>query len=88
MLHNYKVICWESLGKKIVYLLLQSQDRTFTVVVEFQVIPNSYTVKAKPKQDYDEYPIPTIPWLDVLVCNCNSSSFPRIFSSNSSLLSV
>lgn len=48
-------------------------------MVEFIVVPNSYTVKAKPRQDYEEEdPLPTIPWLDVLVCSCNCSSFPRI----------
>lgn len=58
---------------------IKSNDRTLTVVVEFIVVPNSYTVKAKPRQDYEEEdPLPTIPWLDVLVCSCNCSSFPRI----------
>ena len=58
--------------------VLQSNGRTFALVVDFEVIPNSYPVKAKPKDDYDgEDPLPTAPWLDVQVCNCNCSSYPN-----------
>ena len=58
--------------------VLQSNGRTLAVVVDFEVIPNSYPVKAKPKDDYDgEDPLPTVPWLDVQVCNCNCSSYPN-----------
>ena len=58
--------------------VLQSNGRTLALVVDFEVIPNSYPVKAKPKDDYDgEDPLPTAPWLDVQVCNCNCSSYPN-----------
>ena len=58
--------------------VLQSNGRTFALVVDFEVIPNSYPVKAKPKDDYDgEDPLPTAPWLDVQVCNCSFSSYPN-----------
>ena len=35
-------------------------------------------MKVKPTEDHDgEDPIPTAPWLDIQVCNCNCSHFPN-----------
>ena len=58
---------------------VQANNRTLSVVVEFQVVPNSYAVKVPPKLDHedeDEDPLPQTPWLEVLVCNCNCSRYP------------
>ena len=47
------------------------------MVVEFQIVPNSYAVQVPPKLDHlEEDPLPHTPWLEVLVCNCNCSSYP------------
>lgn len=47
------------------------------MVVEFQIVPNSYAVKVPPKLDHEEEdPLPHTPWLEVLACNCSCSSYP------------
>ncbi|KAL9977762.1 hypothetical protein ACROYT_G015202 [Oculina patagonica] len=56
---------------------IKANDRTLSVVVDFQPVPNSYLVRVKPKEDYEEDdPVPETPWLDVLLCDCNCSNFP------------
>lgn len=56
---------------------IKANNRTLSVVVEFQVVPNSYAVKVPPKLDHEEEdPLPQTPWLEVLVCNCNCSRYP------------
>ena len=61
----------------IVYLSSLMYRQTLSVVVEFQVVPNSFAVKIPPKLDHEEEdPLPRTPWLEVLVCNCNCSRYP------------
>ena len=58
-------------------LVIQVRNRTLSVVVDLRLVPSSYPVKVSPKMDYEEDdPLPHIPWLDVLVCKCNCSSYP------------
>ena len=47
------------------------------MIVEFQVVTNSYAVKVPPKLDHEEEDLlPETSWLEVLVCNSNCSRYP------------
>ena len=68
---NFDYYCLSS------FFYVQANNRTLSVVVEFQVVPSSYVVKVPPKLDHEEEdPLPQTPWLEVLVCNCNCSQYP------------
>ncbi|KAL9977115.1 hypothetical protein ACROYT_G014487 [Oculina patagonica] len=62
-----------------------ANDRTLSVVVEYQVVSNSYSVRVKTKEDHEEDdPMPHTPWLDLLVCKYDDYNWISCQSSTDS----